>query len=156
VRTDDLERISRFLREDARTSSWESNSKVWHCSCSERVALGTRIATFSYQKALDFPMFQKSWFSAERLLRSAPKWVFIGYSLPAADYEFKYLLKRIQLARTRPPQFIVVTGGSKDDVDATYSNYQRFFGTSIRRAGSSVNFFKRGLSDEALACILSA
>jgi hypothetical protein len=44
-------------------------------------------------------MFERSWLSAERLLRQAKKWVFIGYSLPAADYEFKHLLKRVQLSR---------------------------------------------------------
>ena len=35
-------------------------------------------------------MFQKSWFSAERLLRNAKNWIFIGYSLPAADFEFTF------------------------------------------------------------------
>ena len=36
-------------------------------------------------------MFQKSWFSAEKLLLAAENWIFISYSLPAADFEFKYL-----------------------------------------------------------------
>jgi hypothetical protein len=49
------------------------------------VPLTMRIATFSFLKALDFPMFEKSWLSAERLLRQAKKWNLIGYSLPAAD-----------------------------------------------------------------------
>jgi hypothetical protein len=66
------------------------------------VDLGTRIATFSYRKALEFPMFQQSWRSAEKILLVAERWVFIGYSLPAADYEFKYLLKWVQLARKAP------------------------------------------------------
>ena len=61
----------------------------WRCLNCTTVPLTTRIATFSYLYALDFPMFERSWLSAERLLRSAEKWVFVGYSLPAADYEFK-------------------------------------------------------------------
>jgi hypothetical protein len=74
----------------------------WLCAnC--KTPLGTRIATFSYRKALDFPMFQKSWFTAEKLLVAAGTWVFIGYSLPAADYEFKHLLKRVQTDETDGP-----------------------------------------------------
>lgn len=65
------------------------------CNKCTGVALSTRLATFSYRKALDFPMFQQSWSLAERLLREANKWIFIGYSLPAADFEFKHLLKRV-------------------------------------------------------------
>jgi hypothetical protein len=53
--------------------------------CSAR-ALGTRFATFSYRKALDFPMHERTWASAEKFLWAAKSWVFIGYSLPAADY----------------------------------------------------------------------
>ena len=92
-------------------------------------------------------MFEKSWLSAERLLRSANKWVFVGYSLPAADYEFKHLLKRVQLSRKEAPQFVVITGGSEIDCDNTYLNYQRFFGRDIKKDG---NFFPDGLSQRAI------
>ncbi len=119
------------------------------CLCSEEVALGTRIATFSYRKALDFPMFQKSWFAAEELLRSASKWVFIGYSLPAADYEFKYLLKRTQLSRQKQPGFIIVSGGTKGDVRRAYDNYHKFFGRTVNK----LSFFSSGLTQEAVAAI---
>jgi hypothetical protein len=111
------------------------------CFCNEKVPLGTRIATFSYTKALDFPMFQKSWFAAERLLREAKRWVFIGYSLPAADFEFKYLLKRMQLCRIDRPEIIVVSGGNKESLERTRQNYSRFFGRTIRDS----NFIKDGL-----------
>ena len=46
----------------------------------------------------------KTWFDAEDLLREAKNWVFVGYSLPEADYEFKYLLKRIELSKIRSAQ----------------------------------------------------
>jgi hypothetical protein len=119
------------------------------CLCSGAVPLGTRIATFSFRKGLDFPMFQKSWLAAEELLRSARRWVFIGYSLPAADYEFKYLLKRTQLSRSSKPEFVVVSGGRKKDVRRTYNNYQRFFGRSVTKS----NFFGSGLTKDAInAC----
>src|SRR5579871_2300465 len=119
----------------------------WRCLNCTTVPLTTRIATFSFLKALDFPMFERSWVSAERLLRNADKWVFIGYSLPAADYEFKHLLKRVQLSRREPPEFAVITGGSEADCDNTYANYQRFFGRGIRR---DENFFPDGLSARAI------
>jgi len=159
VGKDDLERITRFLnrKRSARLQRVPTDETVFvNCRCSARVRLGTRIATFSYRKALDFPMFQKSWLSAERLLQHAQKWIFVGYSLPAADYEFKHLLKRIQLSRPIPPQFAVITGGSEDDIASTYTNYQRFFGTTIKRGDSDPkkNFFSEGLSQEVVTRIL--
>jgi hypothetical protein len=120
-----------------------------HCSRCERVCLATRIATFSYLKALDFPMFQSSWFSAEHLLRHARRWIFIGYSLPAADFEFKYLLKRIQTSRQNRPEIILVTGG--EDPDATYYNYQRFFGRIMDRKDG---YFSGGLTPNAIDAIV--
>jgi len=119
----------------------------WHCLNCTEVRLTTRIATFSFLKALDFPMFEKSWLSAEELLRDSEKWVFVGYSLPAADYEFKHLLKRVQLSRMSPPEFVVITGGSQESCKYTYENYQRFFGRDIKR---QKNFFTEGLSPKAI------
>ena len=117
-------------------------------SCTD-VPLGTRLATFSYRKALDFPMFQRTWFSAEHLLARAATWVFIGYSLPAADFEFKYLLKRVQLACHRQPKIVVVTGGGSDATKTTIENYQRFFGDRIRKD----QVFEEEIDDDAIACM---
>lgn len=151
IRDDDLSRMKPFLRPKLRyrlqtLDEIASQTRI-KCLCSPQVELGTRIATFSYRKALDFPMFQKSWFAAEELLRAANRWVFIGYSLPPADYEFKYLLKRIQLSRSKQPSFVIVSGGSKNDVRRTYDNYQKFFGKCV----SKVNFFSAGLTPEAIS-----
>jgi NAD-dependent SIR2 family protein deacetylase len=120
----------------------------WSCGACRAESVGTRLATFSYLKALDFPMFQKSWFSAERMLRDAENWIFLGYSLPGADFEFKYLLKRVQLSRSEPPNFVVVSGGKH--ADKTYKNYQGFFGRCIKKRKT---FFDNGLDDKALDCI---
>jgi hypothetical protein len=124
----------------------------WRCNNCTDVPLTTRIATFSFLKALDFPMFERSWLSAEDLLRKADKWIFIGYSLPAADYEFKHLLKRVQLSRKKRPEFVVITGGSKEDYASTYANYQRFFGRKIKKGE---NVFWKGLSQKAIDEALS-
>ncbi len=113
-------------------------------------ALGTRLATFSFEKALEFSMFQKSWFAAERLLRQAKTWVFIGYSLPAADFEFKFLLKRIQLSRKKQPNFVLISKGKY--ASNTFDHYQHFFGLGFRRKD---NFFEHGITDKAIAYILN-
>ena len=123
--------------------------KPWKCTFCKKVILSTRLATFSYRKALDFPMFQKSWFTAEYLLRRAETWAFIGYSLPPADYEFKYLLKRIQLSRRTPPRIVLVTGGT--EASATYRNYERFFGQELK---VGTNCFLEGLDAKSTECLL--
>jgi NAD-dependent SIR2 family protein deacetylase len=116
--------------------------------------LGTRLVTFSYRKALDFPMFQKGWLFAEKLLHDADNWIFIGYSLPPADYEFKYLLKRVELSRREPPRIVVISGGADEAVvDATYHNYQSFFGRQIKRKKARRSFFGYGLSGEAVTLL---
>lgn len=121
----------------------------WHrkynCPACGASALGTRFATFSFRKALDFPMHESSWRSAEHLLQAARTWVFIGYSLPAADYEFKHLLKRVQLSRREEPAIVVITGGRR--ANETVLNYQKFFGPQIKANNVS---FKDGLRNDAI------
>jgi hypothetical protein len=140
-----LQLITQDEANKLKLADWNGCAR-WHCTHCMNVSLGTRIATFSYLKSLEFQMFQKSWVSAERLLREADKWIFIGYSLPGADYEFKHLLKRVELSRPKPPVFVVVTGG--DSASATLANYRAFFGQEIKRG---VNFFEDGLTKEAIA-----
>ena len=106
-------------------------------------SLSTRFATFSYRKALDFPMFDRTWDSAEQLLREASSWTFIGYSLPAADYEFKHLLKRVQLSRDGPPKIALVTGGP--GAPATVARYRKLFGRDL----DAKAIFRHGLSGTA-------
>lgn len=93
------------------------------------VRLSARVATFSFDKALGFFQFQGVWEAALHQLRSAQKWIFIGYSLPEADFELRHLLKVAQLAGRpqRPLEIEVVLG---DDLSAL-SRYQRFFGSRI-------------------------
>jgi hypothetical protein len=129
----------------------ESSDFLKCCYCD--VELGTRIATFSYRKALDFPMFQRSWSLAERKLRNGSRWVFIGYSLPAADFEFKYLLKRVELACCEQPEIVVVTGGADEAaIERTLKNYQGLFGKVVKEGKT---FLPEGLSDEVIAQITS-
>lgn len=118
------------------------------CPRCKDVDLSVRLATFSYQKAMRTPMFETSWLEAEKALRRAKKWVFIGYSLPQADFEFKYLLKRIQLARAKRP-IIQVVSRSNDGSDETVLRYKRLFGDR------NITFLGNGLSESNIESILS-
>jgi NAD-dependent SIR2 family protein deacetylase len=121
------------------------------CPSCKAETLGTRFATFSYRKALAFPMHLATWTEAERQLRSAKTWTFIGYSLPAADYEFKFLLKRVQLSRSRAPEIAVITLDDGHTSPPTVINYQRFFGEAAIQ-----HVFRKGLDQEALAYLNGA
>jgi hypothetical protein len=115
--------------------------KCPHC---EAESLGTRFATFSYRKALDFPMHSATWRTAEQYLKGSADWVFIGYSMPAADFEFKLLLKRVQLTERERPDITVITGGK--DADATIERFTKFFGD----VPGERFFFTSGLDAKAL------
>lgn len=67
--------------------------------CANRLA--GRLATFSYRKAFSINQFQTIWDRAYSALARADRWLFVGYSMPEADFEFKHLLKAAQLARPK-------------------------------------------------------
>lgn len=96
--------------------------------CGGRTAV--RVATFSYRKHLDVPFFQSIWDEARESLRSAERWLFIGYSMPEADVEIRHLLKAAELSHrigTRPMIDIVLKGD-----DSAGLRYRRLFGRTIR------------------------
>lgn len=119
-----------------------------HCKAE---SLGTRFATFSYRKALDFPMHAASWRTAEDYLKTAKNWVFIGYSMPAADFDFKHLLKRVQLTERTRPDITVVTGGNSLAARATIERFAKFFGNVT----GARFFFDKGLDRAAMAHLTS-
>jgi NAD-dependent SIR2 family protein deacetylase len=59
------------------------------------------IITPTYAKVFDQPHIQTTWHNAYVELREATRVVFIGYSLPEADYHFRTLLRRAIRKRTR-------------------------------------------------------
>lgn len=97
--------------------------------CSSPV--GPHIATFSFRKSFRTAAFVKSWAAADELLSQAGRWLFIGYSLPEADFEFAHLLKTAELKTThssfRPKTIDVVL---KDDQRAE-SRFRSLFGRAI-------------------------
>jgi NAD-dependent SIR2 family protein deacetylase len=115
------------------------------CCPSCEMDLGVRLATFSYQKSLKVPLFESAWLEAEKVLRRAAKWVFIGYSLPAADFEFKYLLKRVALSRSIPPQIVVVTKNPpRTESQASTERQRTSSALTYQRFSERVNEFETG------------
>ena len=90
--------------------------------------LTARVATFSYSKAYNYFQFQGVWARALEYLLNSRNWIFIGYSLPDADYEVRHLLKTAQMANPnkRKLRITVVSRCSEDALD----RYARFFGIS--------------------------
>lgn len=107
-----------------------------------RNLVSSHIATFSYRKSFRTPAYPSIWYRAEKLLSDSNRWVFIGYSLPEADYELKHLLKAAQLRMshrksTRKKQIEVIVRG---DV-STRHKFERFFGSE------TIEFCHGGLSE---------
>lgn len=137
-----------------RDTDWETilpngvavSAKCISPQCPECTAksLSTRFATFSYKKALDFPMLTSSWETAEKRLAETANWVFFGYSMPAADFEFKAMLKRVQLTEQIKPKITVITGG--DDAHHTIGRFKKFFGNDVEDS----RCFSDGLDEAAL------
>jgi len=97
------------------------------------------LVTFSFRKAFSIPQFQALWEQAHTILSDIDSWLFIGYSMPDADFEFKHLLKSAQLARKEPKNWsasVIL----KDDAEAE-DRYKSFFGLK------DDNIYQGGLSN---------
>jgi hypothetical protein len=104
--------------------------------------VSSHIATFSYRKSFRTHAYPSVWYHAERLLGDSNHWIFIGYSLPEADFELKQVLKsaslRMQHQRTKAKKAIDVIVLS--DL-GTQNKYERFFGAD------NVRCFQAGIPD---------
>lgn len=94
------------------------------------VELSARVATFSFTKALGFFQFQAVWDKALACLRQAKTWVFIGYSLPQADFEIRALLKTAELsdAVERQRTIVAVPGRNPE----AHKSFAKFFGSKAK------------------------
>ena len=97
-----------------------------HCG----LDLSARVATFSYRKALGFFQFQSVWDKALESMRECRTWVFIGYSLPQADFEIRALIKTAQMADQADGRrrIVAVVGHNRRSA----CNYRRFFGDAVK------------------------
>jgi NAD-dependent SIR2 family protein deacetylase len=105
--------------------------------CKSKFSLSTHIATFSYKKSYRTFAYPAIWHTAQMNLSESDEWIFIGYSLPDADYEFKHLLKSAELSCNVRPRIKIIL---KDDQRAA-ERYLKFFGSRLL----TKNIFQNGL-----------
>lgn len=90
--------------------------------------VSTHIATFSYRKSFRTHAYASIWNRAEQNLAEADRWIFVGYSLPKADFELKHLIKVAQLRmahkrQNRKLKIEVISMG-----ETALAEYEAFFG----------------------------
>jgi hypothetical protein len=94
--------------------------------------ISTHMATFSFTKSYRTYAYPAIWHAARRMLAESTEWVFVGYSLPDADFEFKHMLKAAQLSlekrRTNQPLKIEVILRENSRAER---RYRGFFGRRI-------------------------
>ena len=119
-------RVMQRIREEIEERRFFMGMTCSHCD----TPLSARIATFSFDKALGYFQFQGVWEEALRKLIAAKHWIFIGYSLPDADFELRHMLKTAQLSgENRNNRKISIVVGS--DVAAA-TRYGQFFGNELQ------------------------
>lgn len=105
-----------------------------------RNLLSSHIATFSYRKSFRTTAYPSIWYNAEKTLANSNHWIFVGYSLPEADYELKHLLKSAQIRlkhiKDLKKEIEVI---AKNDLN-TKNKFGKFFGDN------NITFFNDGLS----------
>ena len=101
--------------------------------------LASHIATFSFRKSFKTAAYSAIWYEAENLLAEADHWVFIGYSLPEADFELKHLIKsaehRIPHRKKRKIDAVIYQDEHAKD------KFERFFGLE------NVTVYEHGLEE---------
>jgi NAD-dependent SIR2 family protein deacetylase len=60
----------------------------------DEILLQSAIVSPTMLKSLGNQLYRNLWMAAQRELMTATKVIFLGYSFPIADYEFRYLLQR--------------------------------------------------------------
>jgi hypothetical protein len=108
--------------------------KCVHC----KNRLGARIATFSYRKEVSIPQLQTVLRQAYSVLRDSDTWLFAGYSLPEADFEFRHLLKSAEKAVVENARKTIQVVLKEDSAG---ERFRRFFGIDDE------HIYQCGLSD---------
>ena len=92
--------------------------------------LATHIATFSYRKLFRTNAYPAIWSEAENILANSKHWIFVGYSLPEADFELKHMIKSAELRLNHikgEKRKIDVVIYKDDDVK---TKFEKFFGNT--------------------------
>jgi NAD-dependent SIR2 family protein deacetylase len=95
----------------------ESCIKCGKNACGSNVQVKPEIITPTMMKLINSQLYNNLWQNAAYELQQADKVIFCGYSLPIADFEFRYLLKQNISSKA---QIDVVL--YKNDIPTTLSN----------------------------------
>jgi hypothetical protein len=104
--------------------------------------VSSHIASFSYRKSFRTHAYPSVWYHAERLLAASDHWIFVGYSLPEADFELRQVLKAASLRRlerksqSKRPMDVVVLNDPP-----TQAKFEKFFGAE------QVKCFQNGIAE---------
>lgn len=108
-------------------------SRTAQCVSPGHALLETLLITPTYLKSYAPAQLSMIWQQAERALRDAEQVVFIGYSLPDADFHIKYLLQKA-LFQLPQPKIVVVDykrDYQPDQPSPEELRYKRLFGPDI-------------------------
>jgi len=125
-------------------SVWEDYAKPRHCPICLQVssgAIGTTLESFfvspTFVKVFDNAHIRMAWHNAYLELAEATRVIFVGYSLPAADFHVRTLLRR----SIRPGTEIIAVLTKNDEPSRTTpvslrqlfaaTRYREFFGNSV-------------------------
>jgi hypothetical protein len=89
----------------------------------------------TFFKIMSNHFLQQIWREAEKVLLTAERIVFCGYSFPDADIHIKYLLKRVEVNRGNTPNVYIFNGhAGKDNAikEQERKRYERFFANKRR------------------------
>lgn len=121
------------------------------------------IITPTYAKVFDQPHIQTTWHNTYVELREASRVVFVGYSLPEADYHFRTLLRRAIRKNTKidvvlykndekpsDPDYMLLDPSLqtlKENASFAVDRYRRLFGDE------RINFNFKGVADLIESCL---
>ena len=119
--------ISVFDRNNAAASLFEDN-RTERCSVcgqersSQGASMQPEIVTPTMIKSLSNQLYMNLWTNAAKELREATHIIFIGYSLPIADFEFRYMLQK-NVPINAKIDVILTSNNNPESVEDKYRNF---------------------------------
>lgn len=121
---------ARFSRKDG-VIDYGNRESCRHCDANfqeeqNNHLLVSNLIMPTYIKGLSNPQYKIIWQNAGIEISEADKLVFIGYSLPSADFEMRQLLAR--MTRTNAEIQVVDVCSTDDRKEMTKNHWEKFFG----------------------------
>lgn len=124
-----------FYRMEEKIALREINDEKCPSPCPRQSLLKSLLIEPTFVKDLNNTHLRMIWHNALLDLMDAERIVFIGYSLPVADVEFRYLLKK----RIDKESEIKVILTKTDERAQSIENYKSFFGSQLSKDSFDFN-----------------